>query len=312
MPLRRSFDVTWPLRFARFIRAQKVDVVQSHEFTANVYATAGARLAGVPVVCTTHGKNYWPFARYRRMAYRWTARNADAFIAVSTDLGAFVSGTLGIPGGKVSVIRNGIDTDGFSRNPVTRARTRSALGMGDGQVLLLACGELAEVKGHEVLLRALPGILAAHPEVRLVIAGDGPLRSHLEALSRQLGVAAHTGFLGFRRDVPDLLNAADLFVMPSLSEGLPLAVLEAMAAEVPVVATAVGGIPELIHHGRTGWLVPPGDSAALAAGLSDALANGAVANADIAAAAARLCGERYALSATVNAYADCYRRAARQ
>ncbi len=312
MPLRRSFDAGWPLRFARFIREQGVDLVQSHEFTASVYATAGARLAGIPIVCTTHGKNYWPFARYRRMAYRWTAGNAAAFVAVSRDLGGFISQTLGISGERVTVIRNGIDTDGFPRDPVARARVRADLGVQDQQVLVLACGELAEVKGHEVLLRALPGIIAAHPGVLVAIAGDGPLRSRLEAVARETGIAANVRFLGFRRDVPALLNAADLFVMPSLSEGLPLAILEAMAAKVPIVATAVGGVPELIQPGRTGWLVPAGDGAALAAGLSDALTGGVASHRDIVVAAAQLCREQYALSATVNAYADCYRRAMRQ
>lgn len=308
MPLQRAFDAGWARRFARFLRAEQVDVVQSHEFTANVYACVGARLAGIPIVCTTHGKNYWPFALYRRVAYRWVSRTAARFIAVSDDLGRFIASTLGIPQSRITIIRNGIDPDMFAPDAVVRRRVRLELGLRDEQPLLLACGELSEVKGHAVLLRALPNVLAARPGAMLAVAGDGPLRQQLEALAASLGITSSVRFLGFRRDVPDLLRAADVFVMPSLSEGLPLAILEAMAAEVPIVATEVGGIPELIRPGHTGWLVPAGDSAALGSALLHA-ASGAGAHHGVAAEAARLCRERYGLSGTVNAYAECYRNA---
>ncbi len=308
LPLRRSFDAGWPVRFAKLIRAQQVDVVQSHEFTANVYATAGARLAGVPIVCTTHGKNYWPHALYRRTAYRWAARSSRAFVAVSKDLGRFVSNTLGIAEGSVRIIRNGIDVDVFKRDESARARVRAELSLKDSQPLVLACGELTEVKGHEWLVRAARLMAQVRPDVLVAIAGDGPLHGHLQSLAISLGITSNVRFLGFRRDIPGLLSAADIFVMPSLSEGLPLAILEAMAAGVPVVATAVGGVPELIRPGDTGWLVQPRNEDELARALLEVSADTTV-RSRVAHAAQRLCTEQYALRTTVNAYAEWYRKA---
>jgi glycosyltransferase involved in cell wall biosynthesis len=306
MPLQRSFDAGWPIRFAKFIRSEKVDVVQSHEFTANVYATAGARLAGVPIVCTTHGKNYWPYALYRRAAYRWAARNSRAFVAVSNDLGRFISSTLGIGADRVRIIRNGIDVNVFRPDASARARVRAELGLQESQPLLLACGELTEVKGHEVLIRATQHVVAKRPDVLVAIAGHGPLREHLESLTASLGITSHVRFLGFRRDVPDLLSAADVFVMPSLSEGLPLAILEAMAVGAPIVATAVGGVPELIRPRETGWLVQPRNEHELASALVEVISD-STSREVVSRAAQQLCTGEYALQATVNSYADWYR-----
>jgi glycosyltransferase involved in cell wall biosynthesis len=306
MPLQRSFDAGWPVRFAKFIRQHGVSVVQSHEFTANVYATAGARLARVPIVCTTHGKNYWPHALYRRAAYRWAAHNSRAFVAVSNDLGRFMSSTLGIAQEQVCVIRNGIDLNVFRRDEAARARVRAELGLQDSQPLLLACGELSEVKGHEWLLRAAGGIFAACPDAFIAIAGDGPLRAQLEALTAELDISRRVRFMGFRRDVPALLSAADVFVMPSLSEGLPLAILEAMAAGVPIVASAVGGMPELLRPDQTGWLVEPRNAAQLARAVLDVLADTG-ARAVTVDAARKLVTEQYALGETIEAYARYYR-----
>jgi len=306
MPLRKSFDLGWPLRFAKFLREHQIDAVQSHEFTANAYATAGARLAGVPIVCTIHGKNYWPHALYRRAAYRWVARNSRAFVAVSADLAQFTAETLGIPSARVTVLRNGIDTDRFARDPAQRSRVRAEFGAKDSQTVLLACGELSEVKGHEWLIRAAPEIIARYPNVLVAIAGDGALRARLESLAAELGMAAHVRFLGFRRDVPALLSAADVFVMPSLSEGLPLAILEAMASGVPIVATRVGGMPQLIQTGQTGWLVAPSDAQDLARGILSAVED-EPARRRVTAAAHELCVRDYALENTVKAYAALYR-----
>lgn len=305
LPLTRSFDFGWVLRFAKFIREQKIDAIQSHEFTANVYATAAAKITGVPIVCTTHGKNYWPHAYYRRAAYRWVARNARAFVAVSTDLGQFAASTLGIAPERVKVIRNGIDVERFARDAQARASVRAELGLIESQPLLLACGELSEVKGHEWLVRAARALVDRRPDAVIAIAGHGALRESLEALAATLGLGAQVRFLGFRRDVPALLSAADVFVMPSLSEGLPLAILEAMAARVAIVATRVGGMPELIRAGETGWLVEPRDAEGLGRALIVAVED-AAARQRITDNSFELVSRDYALRETVNAYAALY------
>jgi glycosyltransferase involved in cell wall biosynthesis len=123
-------------------------------------------------------------------------------------------------------------------------------------------------KGHDVLLDAAPHILAVHPEAEFVLAGHGPCRSALEAQAHACGVDRHVRFLGECRNVPDILADGDLFVLPSRTEAMPNAVIEAMAAGLPVVASAVGGIPEVIAHGHTGLLVPPDDPLALAASVA--------------------------------------------
>lgn len=306
MPLRRAFDAGWPIRFARFLREHAVDAVQSHEFTANVYASMGARLAGVPIVCTTHGKNYWPHALYRRTAYRWAARNARAFVAVSADLAEFIAGTLGVARSRVHILRNGIDPSVFECDARARVDVRAELSIGPTQPLLLACGELTPVKGHEYLLRALQQLAKEGSNAVVVLAGDGPLRADLEAFARSLDISARVRFLGFRTDVPALLSAADIFVMPSLSEGLPLALLEAMSVGVPVVATAVGGVPEVIRTGVTGWLAPASDADALARALLEVLQNPG-ARERVIKDARLLCRTQYDLRATVSCYAELYR-----
>jgi glycosyltransferase involved in cell wall biosynthesis len=306
MPLRRAFDASWPMRFAKFIRAQKVDVVQSHEFTANIYASMGARLAGVPIVCTTHGKNYWPHALYRRTAYRWAAHNAHAFVAVSGDLSRYLSSTLGIAEKRVRTIPNGIDSNVFKCDARARESVRAELSISATQPLLLACGELTQVKGHQFLLHAMRQVVATCPDAVVAIAGHGPLREDLEALAQSIGVSPYVRFLGFRDDVPALLNAADVFVMPSLSEGLPLALLEAMSVGVPVVATAVGGVPELIQAGETGWLVPPHDADELARMLIEVIRSSGSRQC-VVGKARQLCSSQYDLRATVSRYADLYR-----
>lgn len=305
LPLTRAFDTSWPVRFARYLRKHRIDLVHSHEFTGNCYATAGARLAGIPIVCTTHGKNYWPYRLYRRQAYRWVCNNSRAFVAVSKDLAEFTATTLGIALSKVAIVLNGIDTRAFAPNSELRDSIRAQWGVSAETRVLLSVGELSEVKGHEYLIRAYAQMGEARASTLLAIAGDGPLRTHLERLATELGCAERIKFLGHRRDVPALLNAADLFVMPSLSEGLPLAILEAMAARLPIVASGVGGIPEVIKPGSTGWLVPPQGVAELAATLCKVLAADAESK-HIADAGHRLCLNDYALEATIHRYLGLY------
>lgn len=134
--------------------------------------------------------------------------------------------------------------------------------MSDG-ALILSVARLVWFKGLHNLIGALPDIARSHPDTRVLLVGDGELRAELEAQARDLGVSHMIVFAGERDDVPDLLRIADIFVLPSVSEGLPISLLEAMAARLPLVASRVGGIPELIEDGRTGRLVPPNDPAAL-------------------------------------------------
>lgn len=171
-------------------------------------------------------------------------------------------------------ISTGVDLDRFRPRPEQRLEARRALGLdGEGPVVGVVA-YLREDKGLEVLLRAMPEILLHSRDSVLVIVGEGPLRSRLEAVARGLNLQDAVRFAGLREDVPDLLAAFDVFCLPSLrNEGVPQSVLQAAAAGLPVVSTAVGGIPEAVAHGRTGIVVPPGDAGELAGAISGLLAD---------------------------------------
>ncbi|MBI4241885.1 MAG: glycosyltransferase [Candidatus Rokubacteria bacterium] len=211
----------------------------------------------------------------------------------------------GFPEDRCLTIHNGVPLP----KPVTedrRLRARAVLGRQCQERIVAHVGRLVPVKGHTVLLRALAG-LRTRPDV-LLVAGEGPLRGALEADCRRLGLEGTVVFLGFRDDIATVLYASDLLVLPSLSEVLPMAVLEAMAIGLPVVATRVGGIPELIEDGREGWLVDPDDPEALRVALEAALADPA-ARAARGSAARRRVEREFTSEAMVHATLAAYARA---
>jgi glycosyltransferase involved in cell wall biosynthesis len=308
MPLRRAFDFGWPLRFARYLREQRADVVHAHEFAASCYAAMGALLAGVPLVCTIHGKNYWPDRYYRRAAFRRVLGMAHGFVAVSEDLRDFAGGVLAVDPARIHVIHNGVDGKKYARDPAMRTTLRRQLGLGDGDEAILAVGELSAVKGHEVLVRAASSLARTRPNIKVLIAGEGGERARLLELAAQLGFGERLHLLGFRRDVPALLAAADVFAMPSFSEGMPLAMIEAMASGVPIVASAVGGIPSLIAHGTSGLLSQAGDGDALASALR-AMLSDPDARRTCAEAAHRRFLDHFSLTSMLETYRNMYESA---
>jgi len=175
-----------------------------------------------------------------------------------------------IPAARVVTIHNGIDPEKFQRQRI-RAEARLQLGLPEKSLLVGGLGRLDEAKGFEYLLTAAARLRSEFPSLVVVIAGDGPLRKPLEATASQLGISQVVRFLGFQQDVQSVLDALDLFALPSLCEACPYAVLEAMATELPVVGATVGGVPELMVEGKTGLLVPPRDADRLAAALRTVL-----------------------------------------
>lgn len=168
----------------------------------------------------------------------------------------------GLPAGKVTVIHNGIHMDRVARKH-TRREAREMLNLPACAFITATLGNLHRYKGQEFLLRALPALVARHPEVLAVIAGTGPAEGDLRRLVDELGIGKSVRLLGFCNEVGSLLDAADIYVQSSLVEAFPIAILEAAAAGLPVVSTAVGGVPEAVEDGVTGLLVPPADPAAL-------------------------------------------------
>ncbi|MCZ7585287.1 MAG: glycosyltransferase [Deltaproteobacteria bacterium] len=192
------------------------------------------------------------------------------------------------------------------RDDKTRAAMRKELGASDNDRLIGVVAELVPHKGHRFLLDAMPEVARGHAESRLVVVGDGPLRSELEGRAADLNLVKKVRFLGRREDVPRLLNAFDLFVMPSVTEGLGTSILDAMSAGVPVVATDAGGIPEIVRAAETGLIAKAGDASSLARALRAALANPDAAR-ERAERAAAMVGADYTAEATAQKTLAYYR-----
>jgi glycosyltransferase involved in cell wall biosynthesis len=244
------------------------------------FALLSAVLARVPaVVATEHLFVDFPLTRASYLQQRALGAAVGRYIAVSEYVKRRLIETFGWPPSKIDVVRNGVDVDGARVHP--DPALRSALTRGGSRLVVLVVARLVPEKGVAVMLAAAREL----PEAQVVIAGDGPERDELERSARELGVADRVDFLGYRSDVAQLLACSDVVVLPSLNEGLPLAVLEAMGDAKPIVATAIGGTDETIDDRRTGLLVAPGDAAALASAVRELLSDTALAAALARAAA---------------------------
>jgi glycosyltransferase involved in cell wall biosynthesis len=245
------------------------DVVHTHQIGALFYAGPAARSAGTPVIVhSEHGKHYAGRLRTRIMG-RMASRRAARFFCVSRDIEVEVHKYRIADASKTAVVHNGIDVDLFDVPPDDVLR--AGLGILPGAQVIGTIGRLNEVKRQDVLLRAFAEVARSVRGVQLLLVGEGPMRAELERLAADLGVATATHFVGYQSKPERYLPLLDVFAITSRSEGMPLAVLEAWAARVPVVASAVGGLPEMIEHGRTGLLFPAGDHAALSQLLQSAL-----------------------------------------
>ena len=245
------------LRFARWCRENDIAVVHTWDIYSNIFGLPGAALAGVPLrIGSRRGLGGPPgVRRLQKLACRAAHRMVANSRAAASQLMA-----QGVPASHIDIIPNGIEMSMF---PVRHHRPRPR------KVAVVA--RLWPEKRIDVLIAAAPRVLARYSDVEFQIVGDGPCRDQLMAQARDAGVLSHIAFIGHRDDVPAILAGADLFVLPSESEASPNAIFEAMAAGLPVVASRVGGIPELVADGVTGLLVPPADPDALAAALLDLL-----------------------------------------
>lgn len=254
--------------FWRFFRSQRVDIVHfnlPHPFACRIPILA-ARLAGVPVlVATNHLPTLSPqaYTWKGRLLLRLAGRCLDMTIVESEINRRLALDNLHLDPTKTHTIYHGIDVSRFDR-AFDRMALRREFGLGSQAVIIGTVGRLTAQKAHDVFLRAAMLIKRRSPQARFLIVGDGELRERLERQARDWGLSGDVHFTGYRRDVPALLSLFDVFVLSSRFEGLPLSILEAMAAGKPVVATRVDGVPEAVVDGETGWLVPPGDAEVLA------------------------------------------------
>ncbi|MDW7649775.1 MAG: glycosyltransferase family 4 protein [Bacillota bacterium] len=255
------------------MRSGRFSLVHAHGFKAGFVARPVSRLCGVPCLMTVHGgfahaeASRW--GRIYKTAERFLSRWGTGYIAVSGWLAEELSRAYHVPGEQITVIPNGIVF------PPLTGKWRAAA---KGEFLVGTVARLAPQKGVEYFLRAAAILKERFGHIRFIVAGEGPLRSSLELLCRQLSLDGRVSFTGYCHDVPSLLQRLDVFVLPSLSEGQGITILEAMAAGCPVVASATGGITELVQHGKTGLLAAPGNPDELAVRIAELLKNPALAD----------------------------------
>ena len=277
--LRHRFDALAFRELEHVIRVEKVDILETFAHPNTVIFAFLAKLRSLVqrVVVSYHAVPSDAGANIARPYLRPLLRRMDGHIAVAEIQKRRLVEVEGLREEKVRVIYNGVDTAAFrSAAPGERSVTRRALGLADDDVVLIAVGSLKPIKGVDVLLHALAGLVRKHPRLRLIVVGEGPDRSALENLARELSIADRVSFLGLRADVDVVLRAADALVLPSRAEALPTVLLEAMATGLPVVATRVGGVPEIVEEGRSGVMVPPEDASALGSVLDRVVTDAAL------------------------------------
>lgn len=260
---RGKLDVSLVLRLTSWLRRNRAAIVHTHLFTADTYGRLAAKLAGVPVVFSTVHNivNPWK-GGFRKGIDRLFARLSTRVIGCSEEVTQALATRDGIPAERLMAIPNGIDLRKFAQ--VSGEGVRAEFGLPADRPLLGVVGRLHPAKDHENLFRALAAMPQARAgEVSCLVVGTGELQDALHAMVRQMGLEPCVVFTGMRTDVPRLVAALDVFVMPSRWEGLPIALLEAMASAKPVICTRVGGIPDVVRDGDNGLLVDASDPAQL-------------------------------------------------
>jgi glycosyltransferase involved in cell wall biosynthesis len=286
---------------AALIRHQRFDVLHAHKFGSNLWGTVIGRACRVPV--TIAHEHNWSYAGDPLRVWIDRAvigRLATSFLTVSRPSAERMVTLERVPAGKVSVV----PTAYIPHTHASGTDIRAELGLSEDVPLVAAVGGLRPEKAFDLLLDAHRQLLGRLRHAHLVIAGDGPHREHLEGQVEQLGLAERVHLLGHRTDIDAILRRVDVGVMSSDWEGMPLFVFECMAAGVPLVATAVGGLPDMVTDGETGLLVPPRDAAALAAALEQVLTRRELGQSLAASAATRL--DQFTIDHVADTYADLY------
>jgi glycosyltransferase involved in cell wall biosynthesis len=301
-----AVDYTAALKVARFLRRHPVDVVHTHNTHAFIDGTVGALLARVrTIIHTDHAREFpdkWRYMAAERLLSRFAFRVVGVSDATTRNLVRYIR----IPEHRLTTIPNGVSAPMAITAPARRA-VRTSLGIHEEDRAIGLCARLTGQKGVPYLIAAMPEVLRRVPRARLLLAGGGDMEDELKRQVLDLGLRRAVTFLGRRDDVPLLLQAFDVLALPSLWEGLPMVVLEAMAAGCPVVASAVGGLPDAIEDHVSGRLVPPAHPTALANALADVLSRDDERRALAVAARARF-DAHYSARFMVRSYEKLYRR----
>ena len=272
---RPGLDLALPLRIARHATRSSVDLVHAHQLTCYAYGVLAKLFSPRPIVFTEHGRFHPDFSTPRRRLFnRVFSRLVDHTTAVSDSVKESLASIEHFNRETIEVIRNAVDIERFSI-PLSRRDARVNNGLPSSGAVVGTIGRLCAEKNYSLLIRAIAILREELPDISLVIVGDGPERQGLELLARELGISDRVFFLGQRTDIEQILPAFDVFALSSSTEGVPMTVLEAMAASKAIIATAVGGIPEILTDGEDARLVPmtAGDPASkeMAGGFAAAL-----------------------------------------
>lgn len=282
------------------IRRENIDLIHSHEFLMNTYGAVASILSGVPQLATVHGRNYYGDRARRRGLYRAVSRRA-CFVAVCEATKDYLVQRVGVAPRRIRVVHNGVDVGEVGQGEDGR------MGSGASQRVPTICtvGRLSRVKNHSDLLLAVCELVKKWQDLELLVVGRGRLESVLKQQVVDLGLSRNVRFMGHLENPKEIWPRVDVFVLPSLSEGMPLSLLEAMAAGVPAVATRVGGVGEAIEDGETGLLVPPGDRHALAEGIMKLLDDRTLAR-QMGKSAQETVVRRFSLTQMVQTYREIY------
>lgn len=312
VPRRPGLDPGLPMRLSSWLQREGIDLVHTHNPSPHLYGALAAAITrrsgrssgsgrGPRVVHTKHGRNY-PGVRRKVLVNRLASSLTDRVVAVSEDARAVAVDVEGVNPAKVVTILNGVDTEEY--RPGDAASARALLGVPEGGYHVGCVARLSPEKDHATLLAAFASLRARRPDAHLTLVGDGPLRKELEADAGRRGLGEAVTFAGTRGDIAALLPGFDVFALSSRTEGISLTLVEAAAVGLPIVATRVGGNPEIVRDGETGLLVPAGDPEALAAAL-DAVASKPDRSEMGRRGRARMV-ERFSVDTMVQAYEDLY------
>lgn len=256
-----GIDVRCIFRLARSFRDQRIDLVVAHQYTPFFYALASRRCgANRPIVFVEHGRFHPDFPRRKRILFnRLMLRKRDRVVAVGTDVRRALIENEGLPGDRVQVIHNGVNLTPFADAHLKRDEVRGTLGIAPAAFLITQVARLDYLKDHLTAVRAMQLLVKDVPNAVLLLVGEGDEREKIEEEVERCDLRQHVRLLGSRNDIPSLLGASDAMLLTSISEGIPLTLIEGMAASLPIVATNVGGVGEVAVHDLTALLAASAD-----------------------------------------------------
>lgn len=304
LPLKRSFHPLWMVKVIQYIKKRNINCLHSHEFAMNCHSAIISRCLGLNCVTTVHGKNYYTDTYLRRYMYKIVSLITN-MVAVSDDIKEYLVNKVNISPKNITVIKNGIITNKRSYDLNIRTKIRNELGVAGTTILIGAIGNLYPVKGHIYLLKAINLIVKKQNNIHLIIAGRGKEENNLRKYIEDNNLSDYITLLGYRDDVAELLSAIDIFVMPSISEGLPMALLEAMVVGKPVVVSNVGGMPEVVMNRNTGILYEYNDYENLAYSIIELINDDELRN-NISMNAKNLVKNKYSFNEMIDKYIELY------